>query len=420
MKRLVMAVIAMGLLAGGNLLAAGFAINEQGARSMAQAMAFVARADDPSALFYNPAGITQLEGTQFYFGATAIAQGTTWSNDLGTLSIESDDRWEIPPHMYVTHQLNEDWYFGFGFFVPYGLSKKWPAEFPGKYSSRNVRLQAFYLNPNIAYKINDVLSVAVGLDIVYSSAKLERDLYLAQIIPGVPDGYFSADVSGTGFGANAALLAKINDKLSFGASYRSQVKVDFDGDLTNTIPSTGNPVYDGMLASLFPNQEVETAITMPDVIQVGFATTPKENYTTELDFQWTNWSVYNTLPFIFSQPTQALVSQEIPKLWKDGYTLRWGNEYKYSESLDLRAGAYYDWNPVPNATLDPMLPDSNRVSFQAGFGWHNEKITLDVAYMYIYFFERDINNNAAFRIVPNSGRYESSAHLFGLSLGYRF
>jgi len=255
---------------------------------------------------------------------------------------------------------------------------------------------------------------------VYSSAKLERDLYLAQIIPGVPDGYFSADVSGTGFGANAALLAKINDKLSFGASYRSQVKVDFDGDLTNTIPSTGNPVYDGMLASLFPNQEVETAITMPDVIQVGFATTPKENYTTELDFQWTNWSVYNTLPFIFSQPTQALVSQEIPKLWKDGYTLRWGNEYKYSESLDLRAGAYYDWNPVPNATLDPMLPDSNRVSFQAGFGWHNEKITLDVAYMYIYFFERDINNNAAFRIVPNSGRYESSAHLFGLSLGYRF
>ncbi len=420
MKRLVVATIAMAVLAGGHLLAAGFAINEQGARSMAQAMAFVARADDPSAVFYNPAGITQLEGTRFYFGATAIAQQSTWNDASGALAIDSDDRWEIPPHMYMTYQLNDDWYFGFGFFVPYGLSKKWADDFPGKYSSRNVRLQAFYINPNIAYKINDVVSVAVGLDIAYSTAKLERDLYLAQIIPGVPDGYFSADVSGTGFGANAALLARINEQVSFGFNYRSQIKVDFDGDLTNTIPTTGNPTYDAILTGLFPNQEVETAITMPDVIQTGFAFKPSSAYSTEIDFQWTNWSVYDELPFIFSQPTQALVSREIPKLWKDGYTLRWGNEYQYSESLDLRAGAYYDWNPVPDETLDPMLPDSNRFSFQLGFGWHNEKITLDVAYMYIYFMKRDIHNEPLYGIIPSSGSYESSAHLFGLSLGYRF
>jgi long-chain fatty acid transport protein len=420
MKRLAVVLIAVAALAGGHMLAAGFAINEQGTRAMAQAMAFVARADDASAVFYNPAGITQLEGTQFYFGGTAIAQTSTWSDDLGTLSIESDDRWEIPPHMYVTHQFNDDWYFGFGFYVPYGLSKKWPAEFPGKYSSRNVRLQAFNINPNIAYKINDVFSVAVGVDLMYATAVLERDLYLAQIIPGVSDGYFSADVDGTGFGLNAALLAKVNEKLSFGFNYRSQVKVDFDGDLTNTIPSTGNPVYDGMLEALFPDQPVSTSITMPDVIQAGFAVKLRDKYTTEFDFQWTNWSTYDELPFIFSQPTQALVSRNIPKLWKDGYALRWGNEYNYSESLDFRAGAYYDWNPVPDATLDPMLPDSNRFSFQAGFGWHNDKITIDVAYMYIYFFERDVNNWAVYQIVPNSGRYESSAHLFGLSLGYRF
>ena len=264
------------------------------------------------------------------------------------------------------------------------------------------------------------MSVAVGLDIAYSTAKLERDLYLAQIIPGVPDGYFSADVSGTGFGANAALLARINEQVSFGFNYRSQIKVDFDGDLTNTIPTTGNPTYDAILTGLFPNQEVETAITMPDVIQTGFAFKPSSAYSTEIDFQWTNWSVYDELPFIFSQPTQALVSREIPKLWKDGYTLRWGNEYQYSESLDLRAGAYYDWNPVPDETLDPMLPDSNRFSFQLGFGWHNEKITLDVAYMYIYFMKRDIHNEPLYGIIPSSGSYESSAHLFGLSLGYRF
>lgn len=419
-----MLTVALVLACGVAALPAGFAINEQGTRAMAQAMAFVARADDPSAVFFNPAGITQLEGTQFYFGGTVIAQGTTWEGTAG--SIESDDRMEFPPHMYFTQQLSDRIFFGFGFFVPYGLSKKWPDEFPGVYGSKNARLLTYCFNPNLAFKLNDRVSFAVGMSVMRSDATLERVLNLQalsnQVFGGYPidDGFFSAEVSGTGFGWNVAMHAQLSEKVFVGVSYRSHVEIDYDGDLTLTIPTTGVPTIDGTLAAMFPNQPVSTSITMPDTLYAGIGGNVTERFETEFDVQWTNWKDYDELPFTFSQPTQVLRNTIYPKMWDDGWAFRWGNEFHYTESSDLRFGFYYDMNPVPDATLDSMLPDSDRISFQAGYGWHNDHWTFDLAYMYMYFLEREIHNDPSLGIIPSSGTYSSSGHLFGLSLGYKF
>jgi long-chain fatty acid transport protein len=427
MKKVLSGILLIGLLGALTvpLSASGFQINEQGARAMGQAMAFAARASDPSAIYFNPAGITQLEGTQFYFGLVAIKQNTTWT-DTGGMSIDARDRWEFPPSMYMTHQFSEKWYFGLGVFVPFGLSKGWPDDFPGKYTSKEVRFMNFNINPNVAYKVNDRLSVAVGFDIIHSEARLDRELYLQPLsdlyFGGYPldDGYFSAIVKGNDFGWNAGLQAKLTDKINFGASYRSQVVVHLDGNLELKTPQTGVPLIDGTLATLFPSQQAKTTITLPDNAFFGFSVKATGKYDTEIDLQWTDWSDYDELPFEFSQQTPVLVNTTYPKNWSDTWAIRWGNEYHYNSTTDLRFGLYYDFNPVPDETLDPILPDSDRFSFQVGLGWHKDKLFLDVAYMYLYFMGRDVNNNPIYGIIPSDGKYESSAHLFGISAGMRF
>ena len=252
-------IVLVGLLAG-SAMAAGFQINEQGARAMGQAMAFAARADDPSAIYFNPAGITQLEGTQFYFGGTAIIGNTVWT-DVDGSEIDSRDRWEFPMHMYVTQQINDQWYFGLGVFVPYGLSKGWPDNFPGVYDSKEARLLSFCFNPNIAYKINERVSIAAGFDYYHTEGRLDRELYLQGlsdlIFGGYPlrDGYFSAIVKSDDFGWNAGIRVMLNDEWAVGASYRSQVNTHLEGDLELTVPHTGVPQIDGTLTALFPSQQ---------------------------------------------------------------------------------------------------------------------------------------------------------------------
>jgi long-chain fatty acid transport protein len=427
MKKLLSGILWIGLvgLLAGSAMAAGFQINEQGTRAMGQAMAFAARADDPSAIYFNPAGITQLEGTQFYFGGTAIIGNTTWIDVDGT-EIDSRDRWEFPMHMYMTHQLNEQWYFGLGVFVPYGLSKGWPDDFPGKYYSKEARLLSFCVNPTIAYKINERVSIAAGFDYYHTEGRLDRELYLQPLsdlyFGGYPldDGYFSAIVKSDDFGWNAGIRVMLNDKWAVGASYRSQVKTDLEGDLELKVPHTGVPQIDGTLAALFPSQRASTSITLPDTAFIGIGGEVTKQYETEVDLQWSGWSDYNELPFDFSQPTPALQDTKAPKDWADTWALRWGNEFHYNDTSDIRFGMYYDSNPTPDATLDPLLPDNDRFSLQVGYGYHKGKIFFDVAYMYLYFFERDIQNNPDYHIIPSQGTYKSSANLFGFSAGYRF
>ncbi|MBP7866498.1 MAG: outer membrane protein transport protein [Acidobacteria bacterium] len=402
----------------------GFAINEQGARAMAQAGAFAARASDPSALFFNPAGITQLEGIQFYTGGTAIKQKSTW--DGPGVSVDSNDKWELPPHFFMTTPLGDRFHLGVGLYAPYGLSKRWPDSFPGKYSSQLVNLQVLCLNPVLAVKVNDRFSVGFGFDIVRAMARLDRALYLQglsnQIFGGYPldDGYFSADVKDTHYGFNAGVQWKITDRLSFGASYRSQVRLKLEGRLDLTTPVTGVSAIDAQLAALFPDQDCETRVTLPDQAWFGLGGKLTDWWDTEVDAQWIHWTDYDELPFYFDQQTAVIRNTVIPKNWGNGWAIRWGHEFHLDKHHDIRAGFYVDGAPNPDATLDPMLPDSTRLSFQGGYGWHKGPWTVDFAYMFLHFIKRDINTNPAYGIVPNTGSYRSHGHLIGLSMGYRF
>ncbi len=375
--------------------AAGFALPEQGAAAMGMASAFVGQADDASAVWYNPAGITQLDGTRISGGIIGIYPILTHENTSGTTDV-SERMIHLPIHLYATHKMSDKLSFGLGVNNPFGLATDWSATSSTASVATYSKVVTTEINPNVAYKLSNNLSVAVGVAYMKLRATMESLIPVNLRISG----------DGDGWGGNAAVHYKAAEKLNFGLSYRSRVKVDVDGTADIVALSQSNPAY--------------TEITLPDLLQFGSSYKPTDKLTLNAELDYTFWSTYDRL-VIDSVTLGGTATQE--KQWKDTWTLRIGGQYKLSDQLKLRAGYLYDKNPVPEHRFETRIPDSDRQGLTVGAGYTVGNITIDAAYMYLHFNDRTVDDTYASgtSAVPAlNGDYKSQAHLAGVTVGYKF
>jgi len=171
-----MAALLTAAVCGPGAYGAGFGLYEGSARGDALGGTLVGRADDPSALYYNPAGIVQLPGDQFMAGVTLITpmSDVTTLTPLGKVTTSQERNWWYPPHAYYTHDFNDTVWAGLGIFSRFGLGTEFPDNWPGRYNSYYASIQSLTLNPDVAFKITDKLSVAAGFDATYFDLKLKR------------------------------------------------------------------------------------------------------------------------------------------------------------------------------------------------------------------------------------------------------
>lgn len=392
--------------------AAGFAIYEWSARDFALGGATVGRADDPAALATNPAGITQLDGIQVMGGVMAIhpvmdvvANGVSETSDK--------DAWFFPPHFYATWKVNDRYSIGLGTFSRFGLGTKFDSNWEGKYSSYEALIESMSINPNVAVKVTDKLSAAFGVEAMYLNFSQKKKL------PAPINGGAHLEADGMGYGFNMALHYQPCQYAKIGLSYRSPVtmKVNGDADFSEINP--------GILAGgLFKDTSASGTVTLPDSFSLGIAMYPIDKLSVEIGAAYTLWSKYDELKINFGDP--ILDSMGNPtfqslseKNWNDVWRFNIGVEYAALDWLDLRLGYVYDQTPVPDDTIDYMLPDSDRHVFNSGLGFHWDNWNVDVNYSYIKFMDRDIDARAADYIregeVKNAG-----AHVGGLSVSYKF
>lgn len=398
----IMVLLIAGLMAmAGNVSAAGFRLAEQDAKANGMGNAAVAVVDNPSAVWYNPAAITGLEGTNLSLGSVMVAPVMEHTNTNGTID-RIEKTVHIPPHFYATRKLNNKFSLGLGVNAPFGLSTEWDkTDALTKTVATKSEIQAIYTNLNAAYKVNEKLSVAAGASFVKLDATMNK------MINATNEQTLEGDGTGTGY--NLAAKYKWN-KWQFGASYRSKVKIDVDGKID--LPIAG-----------ITNRDASTKITLPDTFQLGASHQCLENWLFTVEADYTNWTTYRKLVIDYTKDSGAAGQSTDFKNWTSVWAFRLGSEYKVNEAWKFRMGAFYDVNPVKEARFETRVPDSDRVAFSVGTGYTRGDITVDVSYLYLKFLERRIGSSMGSGTTVNTainGKYASVARLPAITVGYKF
>jgi long-chain fatty acid transport protein len=383
-----------------------------GAKAAGMGTAFVGLADDPSAIMHNPAGLTQLKGTNTYGGVTAVIPSTEYISPSGA-SEETDFRVFFPPHFYISSDFNmENVVLGLGIFSPFGIGGRyWSEDGPTRYISTESTVTTISVNPTLAWQVTPKLSVGFGVYYLHSFNTAEK--MIDQSMLAASDGKLSLDADGGGWGYNLGIIVAPFEKLHFGFAFRSKASVDQKGDaeIENIAPAL-QPLFGG---SQFKT-DVETGVTFPEIVSFGIACKPTARLTLTSDVEWVRWSRFNQqiIDFKNEVPAVGLSDILVDFDWNDQWLIKFGLEYYLTESIALRTGYAFVETPVPERTLSPANPDGDGHNFSIGFGYRFGKWVVDGFYTIEIFKDRDVNNDIL------SGEYKNIAHFIGFSIGNKF
>lgn len=396
----------------------GFAIFTQGASSFGQGAATIAHSDDPSAIFFNPALINKLDGTQIQLGTTLLFPKRKFLSDFSGDAFKTKSDVFYPSTIFITHKFNDNISAGLGVFNPFGLGTEWPDDWEGRYITTNAEMQTYNINPAVSYQITPDIAIAGGVNFLFLDAKLENKINLPALYGFSQDGRQRFKGDGTGVGYNIGILIEPIKDVSIGFSYRSKIKVDIDGKVTHSLPE-GDPFV------LFPDTSGSTKITLPAQAHAGIFYKGLDPLMLEVALRWEGWSSYDRLKITLDQPVGGSTVSNVPKNWKDTYSVSIGGKYLLNEKISLLAGYLYSGNPVPDSTFEPSVPDANTHLFTLGTSIKQKSFKIDLAYGYQKLQDRNKNNSVgdpisglpAFTV---NGKYKSDLHMLGISLTYKF
>lgn len=398
--------------------ASGFALVQQGTAAMGQGNAFVAEANDASAIYYNPAGLNQIKRAQVYQGSFFNYPDREFSG--GGQDSQTNHRIYRSLTAYVAIPVHDRVAVGLGFFSPFGMGTAWPPTWAGRYITTYSSLKTYCLNPVVSVRVLENLSLAAGFDVLWSQVHLKRKTPVVVGGRAFPDGEIELTGQGSGLGYNLGFHYEPWSGVKLGVAYRSKIKVNHSGGLSiKLLPPLGAG----------PSSAGEAAIVYPPSLTMGIAYSRFKPFTFEFDTTWTGWSTYDQLKVNLDvpMPVNGVLSNTLttPKNWHDSWAFRFGANYEVNETMKLRAGYIYDLTPVPDSTFDPQVPDANRHIFTVGSDLKVlQRFTLGFAYNYILSESRTKSNSVVVNGVPAplqaNGRYNSDVHSLGLSWSFQF
>ncbi len=370
----------------------GWAGYEQGAKSHAMGNAFTGLADDPTAVYYNPAGITHLDDPQASFGfAIATVDGTFKSNGASGMTLaEAENETTVErqsfflPNVYITSKLNERFSIGFGAYNIYGLGFKWSDSFEGRFApgGRNAELLTLTVSPVVACQVTEKFSISVGGRVERADLKLASNLFAASSLPEVESEFSGHDY---GYGWNAAMFYKASDNINLGFNYRSSMDHSFNDLDLKLSPEIGMIGLESTKANL--------DIELPRFASMGIAWT-KGALTITADVYWWDWSANEALDFKLHQPVAGQTSMRVSMNWEDSWSYGIGTEYIVSvldKNISLRAGLMYEECPIPDEAVGPAGFQGDNLLYNIGFGLGIGPVTGDFFFTYVQTMDRDWN-----------------------------
>jgi long-chain fatty acid transport protein len=464
----VVCLAAAAALPAASVAAQGFGLNEVGTCAVSRGFAVTGSpCSDASTIYWNPAAAAELTGTSLSLGASLISVSGSFAQDRTGRSFGSNISPEAPPALFAAKRFGKG-SLGIGVYVPYGLTSQWNDNFPGRFSALRASLQTIYIQPNIAYQLNDNWSIGGGPVFGHSTVDLTQSIDLSQQIvqPGVTFGqlgiaaeteFARAKFHGTSnaVGYNVGVHGKYDD-WSVGVRYLSALSFDYNDARatfaqipTNLTLPLGNPInpastvpIDALLASQFASggplasQNGSSHIEHPWQLQGGIGYNGFENTKLSVDVARIGWSSFKTLPVNIGEPlatpdasggtaSGGPLSRTLLEDYHDSWSYRFGAEHRMG-SWTGRLGYSYAESPAPDVTVTPLLPDMNRRNFAAGIGVPLARMyNLDIGYVHVNtagrrgrIVERTDESQTAAQL--NSGTYSLRADVVSAALNITF
>jgi long-chain fatty acid transport protein len=391
--------LALGL-ASGYASAAGFQLLEQNASGLGNAYAgSAAVADNASTIFFNPAGMTQLKEREFSVGLSLISPsfkftdngsnggllaGTGNGHDAGSLA--------AVPNAYLSWALNKDLYVGVGLSAPFGLKTDYGNNWVGAAQARSFSVETLNLNPSVAYRVNDAVSVGGGVSYQHLDAKYKRTAAVGSATPGLGPILAASEVTASlasdAWGWNVGGLFTLSPATKVGVSYRSTVTQEATGSINVTGPSAG--------VNASQSSGTKTTLKLPDTAVLSATHDLNNQWQLLGDVAWTGWSSIPKLDLVrTSGVLNGATAQTLDTDFRDTYRVAVGANYQYRPDLKLKFGLAFDQTPVKvESTRLVSLPDADRTQISTGAQWALAGgSTLDVGVAYLMFADSTINNN---------------------------
>ena len=398
--------------------AAGFQLTEQSSLGAGRAYAGAGIVgDDLSAVHYNPAGMTLLPGTQMQAGSVWIEVNAEYEGKNGS-SENGRYKGQAIPAGYITHQLTDDVWLGLGLTVPFGMGTDYGKNWEGAERGYTSTILTFDINPNVAWKVNDFLSIGGGISLQYAKAKLGAALYTDKLVPNteIKAGTGKINADSWDWGWNFGVLISPTEKLRLGLSYRSSITHDAEGDF-DFEPDNA------IIAANVPTSTFNSKATVktPDTIMFTTTWEATDNLRLSTLIRWAKWSNFKTLTIKNDTNNPLLVSKDYDNDWEDTWLFSVGADYKLNDAWTVRGGVAYEKDPVgDNSKRMAVIPDTDRLWLSLGATWNASKnIQIDGGFSYLKGIgNRDLYNAAG---TQKLGKYKSlDAIILGIQGQYRF
>ncbi|MBC3540749.1 OmpP1/FadL family transporter [Rufibacter sediminis] len=413
MKSKFLALLGSAVLSAGVANAGGFQANLQGQKQIGMGHVGTGLALDQSSIFFNPGALAHLRQNGIQLGVSALNAKIAYREPAGGISEAfTDNPLSTPFQVYASFGKEESpLRFGIGVYTPYGSSVNWGDQWQGRFGLNELTLQAIYIQPTVSYRISDKLGFGAGLIYSIGSVNLQRSIPLQDA--NYAESGIELDGGASGFGYNLGVYFQPTEKLSLGLTYRSKVEMEVkEGDVTFMLPTS--PVVAGQ----FQATQFDAKLPLPANITLGIGFKPTEDLTIGVDVQRVQWSAYKSLRFDYNAGIRGEMFTESPRNYEDVFIYRVGAQYKVSDILTVRAGAYYDNSPVQAGYLTPETPDADSRGVSAGLTLAlSEKIDLDASFLYINKKERTDDASKSGGV---AGTYKSVAYIPGVGINYKF
>jgi long-chain fatty acid transport protein len=422
--------VLIGLTVSGQAMAAGFAIQNQNGAGTATAFAGAAAvADDASTIYFNPAGMTYLPMGHSISVAGTLLHRSLKFDDRGTNALITlpgptalplgDDGGEggglsLIPAGYYSYAINDRFRIGVGVSATFGNKTDYSTTFLGRFQGNYVDLKALNINPSVAWRVNDQLSIGAGISFV----KLEGDIQQQLPVVGFSNARNRLEADDTAMGFNVGLMYQVTPAMRVGLSYRSKIDFRLKGESTRTEagPLTGvTPAF--------------AKIELPDTFSVAVHHQITDRWEAMGDYTWTGWSSFKSLNVRNDNTGVTLANPEYD--FRDSWRIGYGAAYKYTEALKLRFGVAFDKSPVHDETTRTLtLPDSDRYWVAIGARYAlTPKSTIDIGYAHIFFDRESIERRTIFATPAGDpaptgqiirGKFDTSADLLSVQYNQTF